>query len=192
MKPFVGCFFGSFNPVHNGHLRVIENCFKKLDLDEVLVIVSPLNPLKNMPLIDPRHRLEMTKLAFEDNPRVSVSDLEFGMPKPSYTIHTLKKLVKEFPNKRLALIIGQDNLVNFHLWKDHTQILDLLEVYAHTREVSFDFIASENIRKIQVLTFDFIPISSTQIRDLIAQNKPFKHLVPTKVAHYINTIQLYR
>ncbi|MCY4161986.1 MAG: nicotinate (nicotinamide) nucleotide adenylyltransferase [Flavobacteriaceae bacterium] len=191
MNPFVGCFFGSFNPVHYGHVQVIDNCIKKLDLDEVLVVVSPLNPLKQVPLINPNHRLEMTQLAFGDTPTVTVSDIEFGMTRPSYTIHTLKKLIHLFPNKRLALIIGEDHLASFHLWKGYTQILDLVEVYAHTRDLSFDLTASKCIQKISRLTFDAIPISSTQIRDLIANNKPFEHLVPIKVAHYIKANQLY-
>ncbi|MCY3998658.1 MAG: nicotinate (nicotinamide) nucleotide adenylyltransferase [Flavobacteriaceae bacterium] len=192
MKPFVGCFFGSFNPVHNGHVQAIDNCVKKLSLDEVLVIVSPLNPLKQRPLTDPSHRLEMTKLAFENIPKVRVSDIEFGMPKPNYTINTLKKLIQNYPNKRLALIIGQDNSVDFHRWKDYTQILDLLEVYAHNRDVSLHFSNTKNLHKIRLLTFDSIPISSTQIRNLIQQNKPFEPLVPPKVADYIHTLQLYR
>ncbi len=192
MKPSVGCFFGSFNPVHLGHVQVVQNCIKKLKLDEVLVIVSPLNPLKHESLIPPIHRLELTKLAFEGASKVTVSDIEFDMPKPSYTIHTIKTLINKFPNKRLVLIIGQDHVVNFHLWKNYTQILDLIEVYAHTRELSSDVTTSKMIHKISLLTFDSIPISSTQVRDLIAENSSFEHLVPTRVAHYINTNRLYR
>ena len=178
--------------MHNGHLQVIDNCIEKLGLDEVLVVVSPLNPLKRTPLIDSYHRLEMTKVAFAEKPKAIVSDIEFGMPQPSYTIDTLKALIKKFPNKRLALIIGQDHVPHFHLWKDSTQILDLIEVYAHTRDLSFDFTPSESVHKISLLTFDSIPISSTQVRELIAEMKPFEHLVPTKVARYIHQNRLYR
>ena len=192
MKRFVGCFFGSFNPIHNGHIKVLMNCFSKLDLDEMWVIVSPSNPLKSKCLIDENHRLEMVKLGTINIPNVVVSNLEFSLSKPNYSINSLSKLVSMFPDTRFALIIGQDNLVDFHLWKDYTQILDLVEVYAHSRKIAPVDSTSEVSKKIRLLEFPAIPISSTKIRALLSENLSVKDLVPSSVNNYIESHNLYR
>ena len=121
----IGLFFGSFNPMHLGHKIIASYMTEFSDLEKVMLIVSPQNPFKNkQTLLDQYQRLMIIRMEIEDNPKLLVSDIEFNMPHPSFTIDTLAKLNEENPNNKYSLIIGADNLQNFHKWKNYQQILE--------------------------------------------------------------------
>jgi nicotinate-nucleotide adenylyltransferase len=124
MNKKVGLFFGSFNPIHIGHLIIAEYMLEFTDLNELWFVVSPHNPLKEKKtLLADNHRLALVRIAIEDNPKFKVSDIEFKMPQPSYTSKTLAYLSDKYPNKEFVLLIGSDNLQTFHKWKNYEQII---------------------------------------------------------------------
>lgn len=129
-----GLFFGSFNPVHNGHLAIARYLLDQGFCREVWFVVSPQNPLKqNRDLLDENERLEIIRRAIAGEPGMKVCDVEFGMPRPSYTWNTLRVLEKEYPEKSFALVIGGDNLRNFHLWRNYKEILSHYRVLVYPR-----------------------------------------------------------
>ena len=132
----VGLFFGSFNPIHTGHLAVAEACLNEHRLDQVWFVVSPQNPFKlSTELAPEEHRLEMAKIAIAGNLRFAVSDIEMYLPKPSYTRHTLAQLTSDFPDHRFSLILGEDILVSFHKWKEDRWKLDHFELLVYPRAI---------------------------------------------------------
>lgn len=190
-KQNTGLFFGSFNPVHNGHLEIARYMLDNEGLNEIWFIVSPQNPLKESKnLANARQRLEMMKLAVSAEPRFKVSDVEFSMPEPSYTIDTLNFLAGTYPERRFYLIIGSDNLEDFHLWKDYEQVLQQYKILVYPRKKEFKnpYAREPNVNITQA---PLIRASSTQVRELIKKNKEANHLIPVKVAEYINNSRLY-
>src|SRR5690606_1666839 len=142
----VGLYFGSFNPVHIGHLIIANHIQQYSDLDQVWFVVSPQNPFKEKStLVNDHERLHMINLAIEDYPNLRASNVEFSLPKPSYTIDTLMVLKEKFPNYEFSLIMGMDNLKNFHKWKNHEQILKQCSVLVYPRP-GFDAGRWENHR----------------------------------------------
>ena len=130
----IGLFFGSFNPMHIGHKIIASYMEEFTNLEKVCFVVSPQNPLKKKQnLLDQYHRLMIIRMELEDNPKLEVSDIEFGMPQPSYSIDTLVRLKEEHPENEYALIMGADNLQNFHKWKNYEQILADYSVYVYPR-----------------------------------------------------------
>ena len=126
----IGLFFGSFNPIHIGHKVIASYLVDFTDLDKVMFLVSPQNPLKQkISLLDQYHRLQIIRAEIEDNSKLAVSDIEFDMPKPSYTIDTLVRLKEKHPENDYSIIMGSDNLQNFHKWKNYEQILEDYSVY---------------------------------------------------------------
>lgn len=187
----IGLYFGSFNPVHLGHLLVATHIKEEADLDEIWFIVSPQNPFKNgIDLAAENHRLEMLKLAIEPIPYFKVSDIEFHLPKPSYTHLTLKTLKKEYPNNAFNLIIGEDNLVKFNEWKEADWIQKNIKilVYNRTNQQTINNTIAKNLQILKLPLFD---ISSTEIRNRIKANKSIAFFVPEKVQKYIADNQLY-
>jgi len=186
-----GLFFGTFNPVHNGHLEIAGSLLDLKMLDEVWFVVTPQNPLKeSRELLNPQQRLEMLKLAIAGEPRFKTSDIEFTMQKPSYTIDTLRLLSDTHPSKEFSLIIGSDNLEEFHLWKDYEQILKTYQVlvYPRTNEIKTPFTDYSNV----VITNTPLKIiSSTYIRQCIHKQTDVSHLLPEKVFNYIRENKLY-
>ena len=186
-----GCLFGSFNPIHNGHLMVAQYMATQTDLDEVELVVSPQNPLKkNGWLADERHRLEMTRLAVEDNPLLSVNDIEFDLSRPSYTIRTLKEMSLRHPDREFALIMGSDNLAGFKQWKDWERILDDYSCYVYLRpdDDPGDLSTHPNVN---ICDAPSIYLSSTYIRESLAGGYTTKYLIPDKVRDYIDAHRLY-
>ncbi|MDR2286049.1 MAG: nicotinate-nucleotide adenylyltransferase, partial [Prevotellaceae bacterium] len=173
-------FSGSFNPIHAGHLIIANYIVEFTDADEFLFVVSPHNPFKpKNELADFRHRLNMVKIAFEglDLP-VSVSDIENTMPQPSYTINTVNALSEKYPDKNFSLLIGADNLVHFHLWKDAAKIIEhhRLLVYPRTGfDNNNELYAKNNAVKLDA---PIMEISSTFIRDNISKGRNLKALLP--------------
>src|SRR5574344_537913 len=130
----VALYFGSFNPVHIGHLIIAQSIVNNFTLDELWFIVSPRNPLKaKKTLISEFQRLYMVKEAIEDNPNFKASDIEFNLPKPSYTAHTLAYLTEKYPNVSFYLVMGEDNLSTFHQWKNQEYILENFEILVYPR-----------------------------------------------------------
>lgn len=188
----VALYFGSFNPVHAGHIGLANFVLENKLADELWLIVSPINPLKEQSeLISEVHRMKMLQLAIKNNDRIKISDIEFDMPKPSYTIFTLEKLALQHPDNQFILMIGSDNALVFNQWKDYKTILQKYPVWVYPR-LNYDLKDVENLypemRKIESPYFD---ISSTVIRHQIKSGKnPGKWLHPD-VYKYILKHQLY-
>jgi len=181
----IGLLFGSFNPIHIGHLTLANYFLEFANLDEVRFVVSPHNPLKDEPsLLPASERLKMTMLAVENMPRFSVSDAEFYLPKPSYTVDTLKFFSKKYPEDQFILIIGEDNLSIFDQWKDYQYIIDHYQIYVYNRSDCSPSLFSQhpNVTFFQAPLLD---ISSSFIRKTIYEGKNIQSILPEKVYRYI-------
>lgn len=187
-----GLYFGSFNPIHIGHQKLAEYLIENKMVDEVWFVVSPCNPLKNQSeLIDEYIRLDMLMLAIKNISEFKASDIEFSMPIPSYTIDTLIEFSDQFPDNQFVLLIGSDNALVFDKWKEPAQILENYKVLVYPRR-GYDF--SENAAKypqMQLLNSPYFDISSTEIRQLIAQKKDASQWLHPSVYEYIKENKLY-
>ena len=187
----IGLFFGSFNPMHIGHKVIASYMAEFSELEQVWFVVSPQNPLKQkQSLLDQYHRLMIIRMELEDNPKFEVSDIEFGMPQPSYTIDTLVRLKEEHPENEYALIMGADNLLNFHKWKHYEQILADYSVYVYPRpgiEISGKY---ENIHIVKGVPQ--IEISASFIRKSIKEGKNISYLMPEKAWKYTDEMNFYK
>lgn len=191
-KEKIGLYFGSFNPIHYGHLILANHIVDNTDLEKICFVVSPQNPLKQLSsLLDNKTRLHLVNLAIEDNDKFYASDVEFSLPYPSYTINTLNYLSQNYPEKEFALIIGQDNLVNFHKWKDSQKILEQYHIFVYPRE-NCKLSPLQNNNHIHLIDSPLINISATYIREQIKNNKDIRYLLPEKVRKEIETQGLYR
>jgi nicotinate-nucleotide adenylyltransferase len=189
----IGLFFGSFNPVHTGHLLIANYFVQFTHLDKIWFIVSPQNPFKaNDTLLDERTRLDMLKLAINGDERFNASDFEFNLTRPSYTVNTLSELQKTYPNDTFIPIIGGDNLQSFHLWKDYETIIDNHEIYVYRRAGFHENPLLANHPKIKIFEVPLLNISSTYIREMLQAEKSVKYLVPEKVEKYIKEHKLYQ
>ena len=187
-----GLFFGSFNPIHIGHLALANYMVSFTDLDEVWFVISPHNPLKDkQSLLAQNHRLYMVKLAVENHPKFKASDIEFKLSQPSYTINTLTHLKEKHPKKNFSLIMGMDNLQNFHKWKNYEQILDKHSIYVYPRHQSHAgaFINHPNIK---ITEAPVMEISSSFIRKAILDKKDVSCFMPEKVAAYVSEMNFYK
>lgn len=187
----VGLFFGSFNPIHIGHLIVANVMVENTDIDQVWFIVSPQNPFKKRTsLLHEFDRLDMVNAAIFDNYNLKASDIEFNMPKPSYTIDTLVYLNEAHKQKEFKLIIGEDNLKAFPKWKNSGSILQQygLLVYPRPNAQPSDLIEHPNV---QLIDAPMIDISATFIRKSIKNNRSIKYLVPNSVEELIHAKKFY-
>ncbi len=188
----IGLFFGSFNPIHVGHLIISNFIVNRSDLAEVWLVVSPQNPFKKKSsLLDEKHRYYIANLAVEDNYDLRVSNIEFGMPQPSYTIDTLTHLQEKYPDKEFVLIMGSDNLASLHKWKNYEQILAKHEIIVYPRSGnSSPALASHE--KVRLLEVPYMDISSTFIRNSIKNGHSIRYFVTDKVRDYIDKMNFYR
>ncbi len=188
----IGIFGGSFNPIHNAHVSLALGLLEKANLDKVKFVVSPQNPFKREDnLLDENVRLEMVKVALEDYPRLEASDVEFKLPRPSYTLTTLEALSKENPLDKLVLLMGADNWAQFEKWYHSETILSLYEIVIYPRFGAE--IVKENLPKnVSIVDMELINISSTQVREKISKNEEIKELVPKKVLDIISSRSLYK
>ena len=187
----VGLYFGSFNPIHNGHLIIAQAALEFSQLDEIWFIVSPQNPFKkNKNLLHEFDRYDMVKAAIESNDRFKVSDIEFNMPRPSYTVDTLAYLKEKHSSYEFRLIIGGDNLSIFPKWKNSNKIIhDFgLIIYPRPGSVEFEKTDHPNITYIEAPLLD---ISATYIRKCIREDKSIQYLVPEKTAEFIKNRKFY-
>ncbi len=187
-----GLFFGSFNPIHIGHLIIAQTVLESASLDDIWFVVSPQNPLKkNKNLLHEFDRIHMVKLAIEDNNCFMTSDVEFQMPRPSYTIDTLIYLQERFPSRKFKLIIGGDNLAIFPKWKNSNIILEEFGLIVYPRPG----IDNNKLLTHPGVTFVEAPlmsISATFIRNLIRNEQSVRYLLPEKVIEYIESKKLYQ
>ncbi|NQW37344.1 MAG: nicotinate-nucleotide adenylyltransferase [Flavobacteriales bacterium] len=190
----IGLYFGTFNPIHVGHLIIANHMAEYTDLEQVWLVVSPQNPFKQKStLLADYHRLQLVQIATEDYPKLKPSKIEFELPKPSYTINTLTYLAEKFPQHNFSLIMGEDNLNSFHKWKNYDFILENHQLYVYPRLTSvLKDGALKNHPNIHQVTAPVIEISATQIRKGIAQNKEVKPLLPCKVWQYIDEMNFYK
>ncbi|MDD4015747.1 MAG: nicotinate (nicotinamide) nucleotide adenylyltransferase [Petrimonas sp.] len=192
-KKQVGIFSGSFNPIHIGHLILANYMLEFTYLDEVWFLVTPHNPLKEAEsLLGENIRLEMTRLAVKDFDRLLVSDIEFDMPKPSYTIETLTKLKAENPGLEFTLLIGSDNWVKFPRWKDNERLAKEFKILVYPRlgeDVLINGLHTENVRLVDA---PVVEISSTFIRESIRAGKDVRAFLPNRVYDYILSNKLYK
>lgn len=188
----VGLFFGSFNPIHTGHMIIANLVKETTNVQEVWFIVSPQNPFKkNKSLLHEFDRLDLVRAAIADDYAFKVSDIEFNMPKPNYTIDTLTLLKEKFPDKNFHLIIGEDNLESFPKWKNHDQILKHFSLIVYPRKNAKPNRLTDN-KNVVMIDAPEVDISATLIRKLIRANKSIKYLVPDSVCGLIAAKQFFK
>ncbi len=187
----IGLFFGSFNPIHTGHLIVANYMAGFTDLDEVWFVVSPHNPLKEKKsLLSNVHRLTLVRLATEEHPNLKVCDIEMKLPQPSYTIRTLTYLAEEYPDNHFVLICGTDILPSFHKWKNYEQILEQYELYIYPRP-GYDPGQWKDHPKIKYIAAPMVEISASFIRKGIQDEKNMDYFLPSKVYEYMRGMNFY-
>ncbi|MDA0178091.1 Nicotinate-nucleotide adenylyltransferase [Mesoflavibacter sp. HG96] len=190
----IGLYFGSFNPIHIGHLIIANQLVENSDLDQIWFVVTPHNPFKNKStLLDNYQRLEMVYLATKEYDTLKESDIEFNLPQPNYTVNTLVHLTEKYPNHDFALIMGEDNLKSFHKWKNYQTILEYHSIYVYPRisegKVDTQF---NNHPKITRVDAPIIELSSTMVRKAIKEGKNVKPLLPEHVWEYLDQMNFYR
>lgn len=187
----VGLYFGSFNPIHVGHLIIANHVLSHTDADEIWFVVSPQNPLKESAhLLNEHHRLELVRLAIEPEIKFKASRIEFSLPKPSYTIDTLTHLNEKYPDKQFAVIMGSDSFQNITKWKNYQRLLDNYDLLIYQRP---EFPVDKSLsQRLQILNAPLLNISSTYIRSLIKEKKSIRYLVPEEVMNAILANGYYR
>lgn len=194
MSSKVGLFFGTFNPIHIGHLALANYIIENSDLDELWMVVTPHNPhKKKKTLLDDYQRLHMVHLAIDDYMKIKASNIEFGLPQPSYTVNTLAHLSEKYPEKAFTIIMGEDNLKSFTKWKNYEVILEDYAIMVYPR-VSAGEVDATLLNHPHVTTVDapIIEISSTMIRDGIAAGKDLRYFMHHKVQEYVEEMHFYK
>jgi len=187
----IGLYFGTFNPIHIGHLAIANIMANDTDLEKVWFMVSPQNPFKvNQTLAHEHDRFEMVRLSIFENDNLEASDFEFSLPKPSYTVDTLARLREKHPQHEFSLIIGGDNLSHFHKWKNYEDILKHHELLVYPRNNSKPT-ELENNSKVKMVKSPLLDISATYIRNAIKDNRSYKYLIPEEAVEYIKSKSLY-
>lgn len=188
----IGLFFGSFNPLHIGHMAIAQYMVEFTDLEQVWFVVSPQNPFKEKSsLLDQHHRLMMVRIATEDNPKLNASDIEFNLPQPSYTVDTLAYIQEKYPKHSFSLIMGSDNLQHFRKWKNADAILANHQLYVYPRPKTKDCELATH-PKVQITQAPLMEISASFIRQSIADKKAISYLLPEKVWQYVDEMNFYR
>lgn len=205
----VGLYFGTFNPIHVGHLIIANYMTEHADLDQVWIVVSPQNPLKKKKtLLADYHRLALVRAAIENDPKLIVSDIEFHLPIPSYTATTLTYLKEKYPNNEFSLIMGEDNLRTFHKWFNHDVILENHTIYVYPRVLTIQELEAQKVAEKEgksVTTNNFaehknvtfcndapvMKISSSFIRKAISEGKDVRYLLTEPVHKYVEEMHFY-
>lgn len=192
MKAHVGLFFGTFNPVHVGHMIIAQHMLEYSDMDQLWFMVTPHNPhKKKSTLLDDRQRLHMVDLAITDHVRMKASDEEFGLPQPSYTVTTLTHLSEKYPDKKFSLIMGMDNLESFHKWKNFDRIIEQHDLYVYPRP-GHDGGQFKDHPKVHIIDAPNMEISATRIRAALQEGKDMSYMVPMEVWEYLKSGSFYR
>ena len=190
----IGLYFGTFNPVHVGHLIIANHLVEYSDLDEIWMVVTPLSPhKKKSSLLDNHHRFELVYEATKDYNKIKPSDIEFKLSQPNYTINTLVHITEKYPQHEFSLIMGEDNLKSFHKWKNYQTILEHHHIYVYPRaiegSIKTQFDSHENVHRVEA---PLIQISSTLIRNGIKEGKNVEPMLPKSVWKYIDEMNFYR
>jgi nicotinate-nucleotide adenylyltransferase len=190
----IGLYFGTFNPIHIGHLIIANHMAEYSGLNQIWMVVTPHNPLKKKEtLLDDYKRLNLVALATEDFPKIKPSDIEFKLPQPNYTVHTLAHLQDKFPQHEFSLIMGEDNLKSLHKWKNYEVILQNHDIYVYPRiSTETENLEFKNHPRIHHIIAPIVEISSTFIRESIKNKKNIQPLIPYKVWEYIDYNNLYK
>lgn len=189
----VGLFFGTYNPVHVGHMVIANYMVEFTDLDQVWMVVTPQNPFKQKEaILKDYDRLHLMRLAIGNDHRLKASDIEFGLPQPNYTSDTLVYLKEKFPKNDFALIMGADNLNHFHKWKNHEVILNAHDLYVYPRLDSNEGGELRQHFKVNYVEAPVMKISSSFIRKAISEGKNVSHYMPKEVAAYVEEMNLYQ
>lgn len=190
----IGLYFGTFNPIHIGHIIIANHMAEYSDLDEIWLVVTPHNPFKKKStLLDNHHRLEMVYLATKGYDKLKPSNIEFNLPQPNYTVNTLVHLKEKHPNHEFSLIMGEDNLKGFHKWKNHEIIVQEHDIYVYPRisggQTESQF---QDHPKIHRVAAPIMQISSTAIRNAVGLQKNCIPLLPKEVWTYIDDMNFYK
>lgn len=190
----IGLYFGTFNPIHIGHLIIANYMVENSDLDEIWMVVTPHNPFKKKrSLLENHHRFEMVYKATENYPKIKPSDIEFKLPQPNYTIHTLAHISDQYLEKEFCLIMGEDNLKSLHKWKDYETILEHHHVYVYPRIIKKTRTSQfKEHPKIHKVAAPIVQISSTMIRNGVKEKKNIQPLLSKKVWEYIDEMNFYK
>ncbi|HAW52520.1 MAG TPA: nicotinic acid mononucleotide adenylyltransferase [Flavobacteriales bacterium] len=188
----IGLFFGTYNPIHVGHMVIANYMVEFTELDRIWIVVSPHNPFKEKKsLLADYHRLQLVRIAIGDDIRFKASDIEFKLPQPSYTIHTLAYLKEKYPENEYVLVMGADNLKNFHKWKNYEEILKEHEIYVYPRIEGNNIGELKNHPKVSFHEAPIMRISSSFIRESISAKKDVRHYMPKDVYEYIEEMHFY-
>lgn len=203
MHKNIGLYFGTYNPIHVGHLIIANYMVDYTDLDEVWLVVTPQNPLKKKAsLLEDYHRLAMVRIAIEDNPKLQASDIEFNLPQPSYTSNTLAYIQEKYPQHEFSLIMGEDNLRTFHKWKNYDELIKNHKLYVYPRALTEqEKLAQENgdtskndLRNSDKVIFCDAPImkvSASFIRNSIKDKRDVRYLLTQPVNQYVMEMHFY-
>jgi len=188
----VGLYFGTFNPIHIGHMAIANYMLEYTEIEKLWFVVSPQNPFKiKKQLLADYHRLQLVNCAIEDDFRFEASSIEFGLPKPSYTIDTLTYLKEKHPQHEFLLIMGSDNLDSFHKWKNYEQVIENhhLLVYPRPGMDERKWLKHPNIRLIEA---PLMEISASFIRQAIKEGRDIRHFLPYKTWQYLSEMNFYK
>lgn len=191
----IGLFFGSFNPIHIGHLILGNYILENSDMEELWFVVSPQNPFKDKKsLLTDHNRLDMVQLAVKNYPKMRASSVEFSLPKPSYTIDTLTYLKEKYPNYSFALIMGEDNLDSLPKWKNFEKLIANYQIIVYPRtfegeKKDHEYFQHENISLVKA---PIIELSATEIRNMIKEGKNVRPMLPPEVFEYLDGSSFYK
>lgn len=191
----IGLFFGSFNPIHIGHLILANYILENSDMDELWFVVSPQNPFKDKKsLLTDHNRLDMVQLAVKNYPKMRASNVEFSLPKPSYTIDTLTYLKEKYPNYSFALIMGEDNLDSLPKWKNSEKLMSDYQIIVYPRTFEGEKKDSEYLQheNISMINAPIIELSATEIRNMIKEGKNVRPMLPPEVFEYLDGSSFYK
>ena len=195
----IGLFFGSFNPIHIGHLILANYILEHSDMQELWFVVSPQNPFnEKKSLLNDHNRLDMVQLAIKNYPKMRASNVEFSLPTPSYTIDTLTYLQEKHPDYSFSLIMGEDNLGSLHKWKNYDLLLQNYQVIVYPRIFGEDISSSPNVTQlknhhnIHKIDAPIIELSATEIRNMIKSGKNVRPMLPPEVFEYLDGSSFYK